>query len=73
MKFRQFLEFSSFSLLQLQWTSLINTPLSIVIQFLRSAASTGMDMLLVIAFSAQIRGNFLDLVDVVYELNCSQY
>ena len=52
MKSRKFMEFNSFSLLQLQWTFLINTPLSIVIQFLRRAASTRMDMLLVIVFSA---------------------
>ena len=52
MKFRQFMEFVSSSLLQLQWMLLINTPFSIVILKLRSAASIGMDMLLVTIFFA---------------------
>ena len=52
MKSRQFLEFSSFSLLQLQWAFLINTPLFIAIQVLRSVASIEFDLFLVIVFSA---------------------
>ena len=59
MKFRKFLEFSSFSLLQLQWTFLINTPLLTVIQFLRSASSTGMDLLLVIVLFPIVVSNTL--------------
>ena len=59
MKSRKILEF-----IYLQFitsTVEVRDQYSIVDGYLRSVASIGMDLLLVIVFSAQIRGNFLDL------------